>query len=135
MSIEAALHQRWTGYKPLVDLVPSLRIGTGDLPVQYEGEDELVLPYVTMERTGEADVLTPSGGITLETLTITVAVYATSLDGAKEVARLVETKSKGKFDYEEGRVLDMRKTGGSESEQDDGSWKIETDYQVMTQEP
>lgn len=135
MSVEIAIDDRLRNYNPVTNLVAATKIRQGQVPPIDERQRELDLPLISFHREGDTDVLTPSGDITLEMVTIAVSVYASDEITAERIRERVHKRLKGSYDYSEGRVLISRKLASSKREEPDGSWVIRTDYMMRTQEP
>ena len=134
MSIEQAVHERWQSYRPLVDLVPVDRVLTGWVPPLDSSDDNMALPYVSMTREGETEVLTPSGGVTLTTVTLRIDIWGATLTAVKNIAKRIQTRYGGSdYTYSEGSVLLMREAGLAESRTEDGTWLCSLTYNTSVQ--
>lgn len=124
-SIEAGIHQHWSMYKPLDDLVPSARVFTGT------AKGEPVFPYVTLERQGDSERQRTSGGIILEAAQIRFHVWADDLDEGKTVVAAIESYfNRRSFEWVDGAVLDCKPTNHIEFQEETGTWHVIADYTV-----
>lgn len=143
MSVEAAIHERWAAFRPLTEKVPIAKVFTGNAPVKViRGPDgqpvvdengqpvyELTvdLPFVTVERVGNAERTRTSHGV-VEAVQYRLDIWAADLDEAKEIAGPYDARfDRADFPYSEGRVLDCKITGTSETEDNAGVWHVAKD--------
>lgn len=124
MSVEQAIHERWSNYAPLTQLVPADQVYTGAFP----GEKT---PFVTMERVGDSAVQRTSEGTTFETVMLRFDVVDDELTSAKSIAESVyDNFNRSAFDWSRGRVLDMKPMNRSESQDDNHAWHVSLDYKI-----
>ena len=134
MSIEQAVHERWQSYRPLVDLVPVDRVLTGWVPPLDSSDDSMALPYVSMPREGETEVLPPSGGVPLTPVSLRIDIWGATLTAVKNIAKRIQTRYGGSdYTYSEGSVLLMREVGLAESRTEDGTWLCSLAYNTTVQ--
>jgi hypothetical protein len=132
MSAERAIHEYWSGYRPLVNLVPPERIYTGMPPIRAADETTVQLPYVSLTVQGESKIERSSSGTVYSTEQVRFAVYSASYDAARRLEAVVTNHfNRREFDWTEGRVLDMQPGDRSERENaEDGVWMVARDFNV-----
>lgn len=117
-SVEDAIHARWDSYQPLVDAAQLVADRLKSKPEP---------PYVILERTGSAMKRTSEGTV-IETITYRFTVWSADKGTLQTVAGLVQARfNRQSFDWAEGKVLDMRLAGRSETI-DGTAWKAVIDY-------
>lgn len=131
MSVEQAIHERWSTYKPLTDLVPVANVATGTI------ETAPAFPYVTLERTGDAQT-SSSTHDDFETVLMIFHVWEdSSLDRAKAISNLIFGRfQRADFDYSRGEVLTCKRTNQLEAKDNEtGVWHVLSIYQITAAEP
>lgn len=124
MSVEQAIHERWSNYAPLTQLVPADQVYTGAFP----GEET---PFVTMERVGDSAVQRTSEGTTYETVMLRMDVVHADLTSAKQIAEsMYDNFNRANFSWSRGKVLDMKMMNRSESQDDNHAWHVAVDYKI-----
>lgn len=127
MSVEQAVHQHWALWKPLTDLVPESRVVTG------LAQGEPALPYVTIQRQGDAATTRTSSGTLLDTLRLRFSIWDDRLDRALLVARELRQRfNRADFGWSQGRVLDCRQVQHAHLEEEDGIWRVMLDYELRS---
>ena len=127
MSIEAMVHQQWSRYRPLAELVPPPRLFTG------LASGDAVFPYVTLQRLGQSAVRATSSGNRLAVDALAVRIWDSDLDRAKRIAaRIDDCFERPDFAWSDGRVLDMRRTNLTEEETSPGRWRVTLTYTLRT---
>lgn len=132
MSAERAIHEHWSGYRPLVDLVPSDRIYTGLAPIRTADESPMQFPYVGVAVQSESQVERSSSGTLFSTELVRFSVYSASYEEARRIEHLIcRHFNRRDFVWTGGRVLDMRPDNRIEREDDDdGVWMVARDFHV-----
>jgi hypothetical protein len=128
LSVEKAIHERWSLWKPLEDLLPVARVLTGEDNTESPTYPLCILgrlPGGTTERTSSC---------LLEAVVIRFDVRGTTLESVKPVANeLREHFNKADFNYSLGSVLDCRPVSPAlESIDPNGLWHAELDIQFRT---
>ncbi len=132
MTIERAIHEHWSGWRPLTALVPPERIYTGLPPICDAAGETLTFPYVSIAAEQQDRQTRTSSGTTLAVERIRFSIYGQSYDAARRIDRAIcEYFDRRDFAWSEGRVLDMQPAGRTESESpDDGVWLVARDFLV-----
>ena len=132
MSAERAIHEHWSGYRPLVDLVPIEQIYTGLPPIRGADEAPLQFPYVSLAVEGESQIERSSSGTLFSTELVRFAVFSASYEEARRIERAIcRYFNRRDFAWTGGRVLDMRPDSRIERESDDdGVWLVARDFHV-----
>ncbi|HEX4000643.1 MAG TPA: hypothetical protein VHX65_18995 [Pirellulales bacterium] len=132
MSAERAIHEHWSGYRPLLNLVPIEQLYTGLAPIRDAAELPVRFPYVCMSVQGESQLERSSSGTTCATEAVRFAVYSSSYEEARRIeAMIVRYFNRRDFLWTGGRVLDMRPANHIERENgDDGVWMVARDFDV-----
>ena len=87
MSAERAIHEHWSGYRPLVNLVPPQQIYTGLPPIRDAGESPLQFPYVSLTVQGESRIERSSSGTVYSTELVRFSVFSESYEEARRSRR------------------------------------------------
>jgi hypothetical protein len=132
MSAERAIHEHWSGYRPLLNLVPAERIYTGLPPIRAADGSTVLLPYVSLTVQGESQIERSSSGTTYSLEQVRFAVYSANYDEARRLeAAIVNHFNRRDFDWADGRVLDMQPGDRIERENaEDGVWMAARDFNV-----
>jgi len=132
MSAERAIHEHWSSYRPLVDLVPPERIYTGLPPIRAADESPLQFPYVSLAVQGESQIERSSSGTLFSTETVRFSVFSASYEEARRIeSTICRYFNRRDFSWTGGRVLDMRPDNRIEREsEDDGVWMVARDFHV-----
>ena len=130
MNLEQAIHQRWAASDTLASLLPAERLKTG----RSFGDS---LPYATITRQGNRTAFRTNAGDALDEVRLQIRVWHDDYDAGRAIAEQV----KAAFDRSDfalsggGRVVQMRRTGDSASQHDDGTWRFTVDFLVQVHLP
>lgn len=125
MSIEQAIHEHWTTWRPLVDLVAAGRVYTGLAPPRGSDGTPGDLPFVSLATQGDSQVTRTSSRTILTSRSLRFSVFAARYDDAKRIAAAIQDHfNRAGFAWSRGRVLDMKQTNKTEVEEEDGAWHI-----------
>jgi len=128
MNVEQAIHERWCGWRPLVDLVPAERLYSG--AAQGAG-----WPYVTLHRLDGAQIARTSSGTLVARVPLEFRVWDQQLARAQAVAAAIVARfNRAEFAYAAGRVLDCLPTGQSQSQAGDGTWRVGVGFIVRVEQ-
>lgn len=132
MSAERAIHEHWSGYRPLANLVPADRIYTGLPPIRDVDQSPVQLPYVSLTVESESQIERSSSGTMFSNEQIRFSVFSASYEQARQIeATLCRYFNRRDFAWSGGQVLDMRPGNRIEREnEDDGVWMIARDFEV-----
>ncbi len=132
MTIERAIHEQWSGYRPLAALVPMERLYTGLPPIRDAAGKAVTFPYVAIAAHEVAKQTRTSSGTLLSIERIRFSIYSKNYDEARRIDRtLCDYFNRRDFAWPGGRVLDMKAAGRSESEDPtDGVWRIDRDFLI-----
>lgn len=132
MSAERAIHEHWSGYRPLVNLVPPERIYTGLPPIRAADESAVQFPYVSLTVLGESQMERSSSGTMFSTEQMRFSVFSSSYEEARQIeATICRYFNRRDFVWTGGRLLDMRPGNRIEREnEDDGVWMVARDFDV-----
>ena len=139
MSLEQAMHERWQTCAALTALVPADRFRTGWVaPSAATGSEAagtpVDLPYVVLERVGDAELTCASGGRELTSVLLRLRVWAADLAQAKQIAGEIDARFHRRSFVAAGvAVQDIKRRGRRESPRADGAWQLELDYLVRTE--
>lgn len=123
MSVEQAVHERWSTTFDLSSLVPPERVFTG------AAFGDPALPYVVVERQGNAPLLRTSSGRTIEETLLRFHVWTTDLEQGKQIAREAALAFDGdRLQLRRGNCLAVRRVAEGERLEDDGAWRLSLDY-------
>ncbi len=132
MSAERAIHEHWSGYRPLVNLVPPERTYTGLPPIRNAEQSPIQLPYVSLTVESESQIERSSSGTTFSSEQIRFSIFSASYEEARRIEAIVfRYFNRRGFSWSDGQVLDMRPGNRTEREsEDDGVWMIARDFEV-----
>jgi hypothetical protein len=127
MSVEKAIYERWTGFMPLLSLVPADRLYTGKVPDRDPNDEEVVLPYVGVLAMPKQSTQRTSSGNIITNGVVKFAVFAETLGDWKRIVRaIVSCFNRADFDWSQGKMLDMKPgTEDYDEDADDGVWEGE----------
>jgi len=132
MSLEHAIHRRWSGFAPLTKLVPADRFYTGWLPTG-EDFDQTAEPYASLEQI-EQRTTRVSSGARLATHVMRFHVWGTDLAVLKRVAERIDVRfDRQAFGAAGLLVQDMKRIDLHETAGGDGLWHVTADYRIRTQ--
>jgi hypothetical protein len=133
MSLVQAIHEQWSGYRPLAALVPPERLYTGLPPIRDANNQSIKPPYVSIALIADPEATRTSSGTTLRTERMRFAIYATCYDDGRRIGQAIcDLFNLRDFAFAGGQVLDMRPTDRSEEENaDDGVWRVVQDFSVL----
>ena len=136
MTIELAIHEQWSGYRPLAALVPPERLYTGLPPIRDAAGKPVTFPYVSIAAEADAKPTRTSSGTLLSSERIRFSIHAKTYDEARRIDRtLCDYFNRRDFASPGGRVLDMKPAGRSDSEDaTDGVWRIDRDFLIRHSE-
>jgi hypothetical protein len=126
MSLEQAIHNRWATDFLLAGLLPQDRLSTG------AARGDTSFPYAVLSRRENQVLTRTSSGTSIDRAVLSFAIWSADLDEAKEIARAVARRfERSDFPLDEGSVLNMQRLQETETQADDGSWRVEIDYAVI----
>ena len=126
MSLERAIHERWVSYRPLERRVPSLRVFSGIAAGDVE------LPYATVNRT-KATISERTTDNEIDEVLLRFDVWTSVLDEAQEIDAAIHERFEGvQFEFDGGRCLAMTLIRRDQQQEPQGSWRLSSDYQVIT---
>jgi len=132
MSVEQAIHEHWSHWKPLTDLVPSARVWTADVP------EATAKPYVSLRTSDKQQVTRTSAGNIIINGVLMFQLVAGTLSEVKEIgAEILSHFNRAGFDWSRGKVLDMRPGPDNYEEAMDGEagavWlgTVDFDYRLL----
>src|SRR5262249_28368694 len=126
MSLEQAIHERWATDFLLAGILPADRVSTGT------ARGETSLPYVVLSRRENQVVARTSSGTSIDRTVMRFTIRSADLDEGKDIAHAVAHRfERVDFALDHGNVLNMQRTQETESQADDGSWRLELDYVVI----
>lgn len=129
MSVQQAIHEHWSAYRPLDDLVPANRVYTGLVPPVDAAGGAVTLPYVSLTTQGDRGAQRTSSGTVLTSVQLRFSVFGGKYSETKEVAAAILAHfNRAEFNWSRGKVLDMKQIHQAETEADDGTWQIALDY-------
>jgi hypothetical protein len=126
MSLEQAIHARWTSDGTLTALVPVARFVTG------KALGGLPLPCATLSRVGQRRT-TRTSSRSIAEVQVRFDVFAFELGTLRQVADAV----KARFDRATfgggATVLGMRRADESQEQADDGTWRLSLAYVAVVE--
>jgi len=126
VSLEQAIHERWATDFLLSSVLPAEQLTTG------AARGDTVLPYVVLARRENQALLRTSSGTTIDRAVMRFTIWAADLDEAKRIAQAISRRfERTDFALASGSVLNMQRAMETESQADDGSWRLEVDYAVI----
>ena len=126
MSLEQTIHERWATDFLLAATLPAARLTTGT------ARGDTTLPYAVLTRRENQILTRTSSGTSIDRTIVRFAVWAAGLDQAKLIAQAINRRfERSEFTLDEGSVLNMQRSMETESQADDGSWRLELDYVVL----
>jgi len=136
MSVAKVIHEYWSLHGQLAGLVPPERIYTGLPPIRGADGSPLAFPYVSLTFQEQTQIERTSSGATLSAERLRFAVYSRSYEVARRIAAAIAANfNRREFAWPGGRVLDMRPSGRTETEDaGDGVWLIAVDFQIRVAE-
>jgi hypothetical protein len=134
MTAERALHEHWSSYRPLAEMVPANRVYTGLPPIRDDAEMPLTFPYVSLTVRGESVVERTSQGNIITAEMLRFSTFSRDYDEARKVAQAIgDYFNRKDFPWSRGRVLDIRPTNRlEEQDAEDGVWTVARDFIVQT---
>jgi hypothetical protein len=125
MSLEAALHERWSQSSALEALLPAARLTSG------LAADDVPLPYAVLQR-GPIHARWHTSTRTVEEIELELHVYAERLETLGQLATaLREAFDRRALASDEGDVLRMRVHQRHETQHDDGIWHLDMRFRVL----
>jgi hypothetical protein len=134
MSVEQAIHERWSMYRPLTDLVSAAKLYTGYVPERDSSGAEIDIPYVSMLANPKQTVTRTSGGNIITNGTVSFSIWAASFAAVKQIiAEVVDYFNRATFDWSQGKMLDMKPGLESyeEDEERDSIWMGTLDFEFL----
>lgn len=129
MSVEQAIHENWSLYRPLTTLVPITHVYTGTVPRADADGETLSLPWVSLETVGDSQTVRTNSGTTITAAQLRFHVFADTLAAAKEIVEVImDHFDRAEFNWSRGRVLDMKHENRDDAEEEDGTWHSIVDY-------
>ncbi|MBI2826708.1 MAG: DUF3168 domain-containing protein [Planctomycetia bacterium] len=126
MSLEQAIHERWASDFVLTAGLPVERVFTGNAC------GDPPLPYAVLERRENQVLARTSSGTSIDRAVLRITVWTADLGQGQQILRAVAGRfDRAEFDLAAGRVLNMERLAESQSQQDDGAWRLEMDYAVI----
>jgi hypothetical protein len=125
MSLEAALHERWSQSPALEALLPAARLTSG------LARDDVPLPYAVLLR-GPIHARWHTSTRSVEEIELAMHVYAERLETLGQLAEaLRDAYDRRAFATTEGQVLRMRLHQRHERQHPDGIWYLEMLFRVL----
>ena len=126
LTLMQAIHGRWAADTALCALLPASRVSTGTAP-------GAALPLAVIVAESDRPLAACNDGSTVRSVGVQIVVlhgsYAVAATIVEQVTAAFDLAD---FDLDDGRVIDMRKTNGSEQQQqDDGVWRMVVDFTCM----
>ncbi|MGD0897986.1 MAG: DUF3168 domain-containing protein [Thermoguttaceae bacterium] len=121
-----AIHQRWAASAPLCALLPAAKVSTGASPNPS-------LPRAVLTKESDRPAAVCNDGSAVTEVGVRIEVFHPDYDVAAAVIR----QAAAQFDRTDfplprsGRVINMRRTGASEQQQADGTWRMAVDFLCM----
>lgn len=130
MSVEQAILEKWSRYRPLTDLVPVESVWKGLVPQKSESNEAIGKPYVSL-LTEDPESLRTSDN-TFTTASLLIRIYAETEPEAESIAEEVVEQFDGlSGDWKRGYILDCKWIGTTrEDDEDDGSWNLMATFAV-----
>lgn len=129
MSVEQAIHRRWSTCRPLCRRLPVERVFTG------RAHDRPDKPYAVLARQADRAVVHTSSGTTVREITARIHLWASTLSEGKrivrELTRCFDLTDPGRVD---ASILAMRRGEQDEELNEDGSWRLRVDLLVLVQQ-
>ena len=128
MSLEQAIHQRWSDDPPLAALLPAERLLTGLAPAGT------AVPYAVLTRESTRPRAHTSSGTRLDDVLVRITLHASTLDSAKRIASAVNLRfDRTTFPLSSGTVRLMQRVGLKEEVRDDAAWTLELQYSALVE--
>ena len=117
MSLEQAIHQRWTDSAALSALLPPARLTTG-----RSGGGER--PYATIQSLRRSQTLPTNAGNTVEEASMDLCVWHDDFDVGEQIVEYIQTVfDRAVFNLpDDSAVVRMRETSMSATHKKDGVW-------------
>lgn len=129
MNVQRAIHETWSAHAPLARLLAADHFFTGKVPVEDAQARAMGLPYAALAIVGDYETQRTSSGTQLVRCLLRFSIYTAQYTLAKEIAAEVLARfNRATFVSADGRVLDMKPANRSETEQDNGAWRIAMDF-------
>jgi hypothetical protein len=130
MNLEPYLHQRWEADAALCALLPAVRVVTG---LWRQGG----APYATLVRKGNRTAVRTNAGNALDEVTLEIHVWHDQHDAGRAIVEQVKaTFDRAAFPLAGGqKVLQMRRTGDTAVQHDDGLWQFTVVFSVRVYLP
>jgi len=131
MSVEAAIVDKYTDPTDATT-VPPRRFCVGQLPPVDDTSQEVVLPFISVERDGDSEVeYTTDSEYILQTMVFNV--FSADKDEANLIADAIHTRySREGWTTGGTNVLDFVRSDRQESQEDGSVWLISMDYLVTS---
>lgn len=126
MSVENAIHQRWTADAALVALVPAERLFTG------LALGSPALPYVVLERRSDTAATHTSSGASIARGVARFNIYSARRAEANQIASAIRARfHRSDFVVDGVRVLNMQHAAREEERIADGACRVSIDYSLL----
>lgn len=122
MSLEQALHQRWSNDASLVALLPAERVTTGRSSLDS-------LPRATLFRRTRRTVCQTNSGECLEEVGMEMSLRHESFDGGIAIVQqFLQVFDRSRFSLTDGaEVLQLRRLEDNTTQLDDGTWQFQVE--------
>ncbi|MGA2619841.1 MAG: hypothetical protein ABSF26_19685 [Thermoguttaceae bacterium] len=126
LSLMQAIHCRWSAVEPLCALLPGGRLATGLSP-------DPGLPRAVVSLQSDRPLAACNDGSTVRLIGLRFQVFHGNYDAAAAIVEQIDAAfDRTDFDLDDGqRVIEMRRTGGGQRQQDDGVWQMNIDFVCM----
>lgn len=130
MNLESAIHQRWAASDALASLLPAESVKTG----RSFGDP---LPYATIARERSRTAFRTNAGDAMDEVTLRIDVWHDDYDAGRAIAEQVKAAfDRSDFALSGGdRVVQMRRSGDSASQHEDGVWQFSVEFLVQVYLP
>lgn len=130
MKLEQAIHQRWEAADALNSLLPVANVKTGR-------SLDASLPYASIARKAVRTVFRTNAGDALDEVVLEVHVWHDDYDAGRDIVEQVNTAmDRADFALSDGQqVVQMRRTGESDSQHDEGVWQFMVQFLVQVYLP
>ena len=130
MTLETAIHNRWTTDARLTRLVPTTRFVTGTALSSPE------LPYVVLSAAKTRRLFRTSSGTTVEAATIVFRVWSESLDDGLRIQRaILQRFDRAEFTCPDGKTAAMRLADRESRQEGSQSWQTILNFDAVLQFP
>ena len=128
MSLIQGIHRRWASSGPLCALLPASRVSTGL-------SADPAVPRAVIRKESDRPLAACNDGSTVASVGVRIEVFHGDYDAAAAIVDQINAAmDRVDFALDDGdKVIDMRRTNGSEQQQDDGLWRMVVDFTCAVQ--